>query len=220
MKSPSIDLSSESNARAATAADRDSVAAAPDAAGSDAPPSNRASNSCKRDESFGLLAFGIDSLDLSFQGSTDPVVESRLKYLKELARSRDPQEVASAQIELHGSVFHVRDKGSGLYPFVLENNRLRVCVASTRSTRLPMVFAQLRSGFLAEVGAEAAAIESSAIATELGMVDGSATVARIDLCADYTTDRSLAVDERAWVTCSASTTLTARRQPSWPVRWG
>lgn len=199
MKSPPFDRRLESDAPAATAASA-AGAAAPDAAGLDAPPSNRASNSCKRDDSFRLLGFGIDSLDLSFQGSTDPFVESQLKYLKELAQSRDPREVASARIELHGSVFHVRDKGSGLYPFVLDSNRLRVCLASTRSTKLPMAFVQLRSSFLVEVGAQAAAIEASAVATELGMVDGSATVPRLDLCADYTTDSNLAVDERAWVT--------------------
>ena len=185
---------------AAAAADSASGAAALDAAALDAPPSNRASNSCKQDEAFGLLAFGIDSLDLSFQGSTDPVVESKLRFLKDLARSRDPHEVASARMELHGSVYHVRDKGSGLYPFVLENNRLRVCLASTRSTKLPMAFVQLRSGFLVEAGPTAAAMEASAVATELGMVDGSATVSRIDPCVDYTTDSNLAVDERAWVT--------------------
>ena len=185
---------------AAPEAERDRVAPAPGADPLDAPPSNRASNSCKQDESFELLALGIDSLDLSFQGSTDPFVESQLKYLKELARSRDPQEVASARIEIHGSTYHVRDKGSGLYPFVLENSRMRVCLASTRSTRLPMVFVQLRSAFLTEVGPKAAAMESSAVATHLGLVDGAATVARIDLCADYTTETDLAVDERAWVT--------------------
>ena len=126
------------------------------AGSSGAPPSNRAPDTCVADESFQLLWQGIDSLELSFSGSTNPDIESSLRELKEQAKSRDPGERAAAQYAALNHVFRVSDKGWGFYSFVLDNDCFRISLAGCSASSVPMASCQIRSEYLAHKGVEAA----------------------------------------------------------------
>src|SRR5688572_14830691 len=83
------------------AAERGEAAPAPRL---DAPPSNRASNTCIA-ASLHVLSRHVDSLELSFRGSLKPEIEAHLNHLKVLAQSRDEAHRAQAQLVIAGQVF-------------------------------------------------------------------------------------------------------------------
>ena len=72
--------------------------------GSDAPPSNRASERSEEDE-FVVVWRGIDSLELSFSGMLGEERASELTTLKALAQDRDPEKQAGALLSLCGQLF-------------------------------------------------------------------------------------------------------------------
>jgi hypothetical protein len=92
---------------------------------SGAPPSNTAPANCiltpntPPSPSFQLLRFGIDSLYLSYPGTLSHEWERDLENLKGIAQSDDPGERATAQVEIGGHLFEVKDKGKGRFPYVL-----------------------------------------------------------------------------------------------------
>jgi len=168
---------------------------------SGAPPSNRAPDTCIPDESFQVLWQGIDSLELSFSGSTNPDIEATLRELKERAKSRDPGERAAAQYAALDQVFRVSDKGWGFYSFVLDNDCFRISLASRGASRVPMASCQIRSEYLAHKGAAAAVAELRVVVTELGLLDGAETVSRLDPAVDFVTDLGMSDwDQSGWIT--------------------
>ena len=72
-------------------------------------------------EYFKLLRFGVDSLYLSYQGDIFPVVQERLTKLKQLAQHPESYQQAMAQYPIAGHIFEVKDKGSSVFPFVIED---------------------------------------------------------------------------------------------------
>src|SRR5579872_3972816 len=99
--------------------------------GADTPPSNTVSaNSNSSSPSFLALRWGVDSLYLSYLGRLSMHRAEDLTRLKEAARSGVAGEIANAQLRLGGHIFEVRDKGAGLFPFVLEDNAYRISLAS------------------------------------------------------------------------------------------
>jgi hypothetical protein len=70
--------------------------AAANGARSDAPPSNRASDSCNQD-SYTLLSGHVDTLELSYRGTLQPEVDGELENLKHHAQSREDRFQALAQ---------------------------------------------------------------------------------------------------------------------------
>ena len=172
------------------------------AGGGDAPPSNTASHNSNH-EYFKALRWGVDSLYLSYPGKLLPEVEARLKKLKQFAQSRDPKEQAEAQYPVGVHVFEVKDRGAGLFPYVLQDNTFRVQLRHPSHT-LPMAYVQISSAYLAQVGPVKAQQALYDILAILGDIERQPTVSRIDLFVDFTSPESMEWSRHTWITRAAS----------------
>lgn len=165
----------------------------------DAPPSNTASNNCMEGY-FKALRWGVDSLYLSYQGELSSEMNARLRHLKELAQSEMPAESAQAQLQIGEHIFEVKDKGTKLFAFVLEDNAFRIQLAKP-GRKVPMAYVKVSATYLAHVGPHKAEATLSEVLAQFGELTGSATVSRIDLCVDFvTTENMEGWDRHAWVT--------------------
>ena len=172
------------------------------AGGGDAPPSNTASHN-SNPEYFRPLRWGTDSLYLSYPGELRPEVESRLKSLKVLAQSQDPGKQAQAQYPLGDHIFEVKDRGAALFPYILQDGTFRIQLARPSKT-LPMAYVKVSSGYLAHVSPTEAEQALSSLLAELGSLQSSANVSRIDLFADFATAEDMdSWTRHAWVTRAA-----------------
>ena len=145
--------------------------------------------------------WGVDSLYLSFKGSVFVGVEAELKKLKALAQSPNPLEVAKAQYRIGERIFQVKDRGAGLFPYILEDPAFRLQIPKATSKALPLAYVKLSSGYLASVAVEIAEAEARQIAAEFGIIEDAARVGRIDLFVDFVTGVNLeGWDRSAWVT--------------------
>lgn len=182
-------------------ATRDRASARPDGgpAELDAPPSNTASNNSNTG-CFIPLRWGVDSLYLSYQGELSFKISEQLHRLKELAQSSNPGESAQAQFKLGDHVFEVKDKGSKLFAYTLEDNAFRIQLAKP-GRKVPMAYVKVSAVYLAHVGprkAEAAVYE---LLNALGEIQGSANASRIDLYVDFVSTLNMeSWGREAWVT--------------------
>lgn len=203
MKSPfyifgldSSDVPDES----APAADCGGAATASGADSLDAPPSNRASNKCNG-TTFQLLSRHVDSLELSYKGDLHAHWEATLEEGKRRAQERDPEKQSQAQVMIGDRCFLVHDKGSGRFPFVIEDSDFLIKLSRSTSKGLPLAWCQIRNHCLLHLGPQNAADCLSEIVHSLGVTIGSETVSRIDLAVDFVTDVNMeGWDRRAWVT--------------------
>ena len=164
-----------------------------------APPSNTAPDNCNADPPH-FLRWGVDSLYLSFKGELSGEVDKRLRDLKSVAQAKHPHDQVCAQYELGGHLFEVRDKGVGLFPYVLVDGAFRIHLART-GRRLPMAFVQVSSAYLAHHEPAQAEIELLALLRELGDLESHAEVSRIDLFVAFVSEADLeAFGRHAWVT--------------------
>ncbi len=93
------------------------------------------------------------------------------------------------------------DKGAGYFPFALRSNGFLIKLSGSKAKKLPLAFVQVRSEYLAHKGPVAALEEVRALLSELGQVEGSETVSRIDLTADFWSEFDMeGWDRHAWVT--------------------
>ncbi|MFZ1546433.1 MAG: replication initiation factor [Candidatus Nitrotoga sp.] len=151
-------------------------------------------------EYFKLLRFGVDSLYLSYKGEIFPQVQERLSTLKQLAQHTEIDQQALAQYSIAGHIFEVKDKGSSVFPYVLEDGAFRISL-SRASKRTPMAYVKLSSQYLSSVTPKEAEIHLSSILKELGKLTDSAHVSRLDLCADFVSNEDMeSWDRKAWVT--------------------
>jgi hypothetical protein len=149
---------------------------------------------------FKLLRFGVDSLYLSYQGDLFPEVQDRLSKLKLLAQNPEINQQALAQYTIAGHIFEVKDKGSSVFPYVLEDGAFRIQL-SRASKKLPMAYVKLSSSYLSSVTPQEAEAHLRDILNELGILTDSAHVSRIDLCADFVSNENMESWSReAWVT--------------------
>lgn len=166
----------------------------------DASPSNTASNKCISGY-FKPLRWGIDSLYVSIPGKLADKVDNRLNMLKRLAQSQNPHEQADAQYKVEGHIFEVKDKGSGLFPYVLQDNAFRIALSRPTSNSLPLAYVQVSSHFLTAVTPEAAEEHLRKILDQLGDVEYTTNVSRIDMFVDFISDVDMeSWDRFAWVT--------------------
>ncbi|NTV09150.1 MAG: replication initiation factor [Zoogloea sp.] len=169
----------------------------------DAEPSNTASNSCNGDY-FKPLRWGVDSLYLSFSGELRPDVERRLKDLKAIAQSAEAHEQAYAQLPVLSHVFEVKDKGAGLFPYILEDNAFRLQL-SRPGKKLPMAYVKVSSEYLCHTRPADVETHLRSLLDELGAVSESANVSRIDLYVDFVSSVDMESWKRnAWVTRASS----------------
>jgi hypothetical protein len=166
----------------------------------DAPPSNTASNKCN-EGFFKPLRWGVDSLYLSYPGALADSVDKRLHKLKQVAQSLREHEQADAQYKVDQHIFEVKDKGSGLFPYVLQDNAFRIALSRPLAKSLPMAYVQISSHFLSAVTPEAAEEHLRKLLDELGDVEVTTNVSRIDLFVDFVSDVDMeSWDRTAWVT--------------------
>jgi hypothetical protein len=162
-------------------------------------PTNREPYNSNNDY-FQLLRFGVDSLYLSYQGDIFPEVQERLTKLKQLAQHSEADQQALAQYSIAGHIFEVKDKGSSVFPFVLEDGAFRIQL-SRSSKKLPMAYVKLSSRYLSSVTPKEAEAHLRKILNELGTLTDLAHVSRLDLCADFVSHVSMeSWGREAWVT--------------------
>ncbi|MBS0588721.1 MAG: replication initiation factor [Proteobacteria bacterium] len=173
-------------------------------------PSNTVPNNCNT-EYFKLIRFGVDSLYLSYPGELLPVVDDKLKELKQIAQSPEPFEQVKAQYPINGHIFEVKDKGARLFPYILEDNAFRIQLS--RSQSVPLAYVKISSEYLTHMGSVAAEKALKAILDQFGVVHESANVSRIDLFVDFVSSENMeSWDRHAWVTrASAINTYSIER---------
>lgn len=167
----------------------------------DASPSNTASNNSNHDEtSFVPLRWGVDSLYLSYPGMLADSVTHKLETLKKIAQADQEGDRSTAQYQIEEHIFEVKDKGAGLFPFVLRDNAFRICLSRPKSGALPMAYAQVSSGMLAALTPRQVESRLTAMLEQMGDIE-PARVSRIDLFLDFTCTVDMESWSRhAWVT--------------------
>ncbi len=163
------------------------------------PSSNTVPYNCNNDY-FKLLRFGVDSLYLSYQGELLPEVKERLVKLKQLAQHPEINQQAQAQYAIADHIFEVKDKGSSIFPYVMEDGAFRISLSRT-SKKTPMAYVKLSSRYLCSIDPVKAEKYLRLILCELGILSGSAHVSRIDLCTDFVCPENMESWHReAWIT--------------------
>ena len=211
--------------------DLDSTAgrvAAPGESGSEgiqgAPPSNTAPHNSNTTlpDGFKLLRVAVDSLYLSYPGDLHPGVLRRLIDLKTQAQSLDPLEQSLAQFVVGDHVFEVKDKGAGMFPFVLDDNAYRIQF-SKPSKKLPMAYVKVSAEYLAYKGPRPVQEELETLLAVFGELTGRNMVSRIDLAADFMSPCIMDSWHRsAWVTRAVEIHSYAKDQEftGWTVGMG
>lgn len=187
---------------------------------SDALASNTASDNSNI-PFFKPLRWGVDSLYLSYPGTLSDKTLDRLKHLKALAQSSEPEQQAQAQYLLGGHIFEVKDKGAPLFPYVLDDGAFRIQLAKPSKT-VPMAYVKVSSTYLAHVGPAEAEKALYALLSELGEIREAANVSRIDLFVDFVSHQDMEWNRQAWVTRAASVNAYAVNEKfsGWTVGQG
>jgi hypothetical protein len=191
---------------------------------SGASPSNTApynSNTAQPD-GFRLFRLAVDSLYLSFPGELHAASFSALTRLKAFAQSEHLDQVASAQYPVGTHFFEVKDRGAGLFPFVLVDNAYRIQL-SRPGKRLPMAYVQVSAEYLAYKSPTDVLGELVELLSTLGDLAGVNTVSRIDLAADFSTPVVMDSWHRsAWVTRATEIHSYAKDQAftGWTIGMG
>lgn len=165
-----------------------------------APPSNTAPDN-SNGETFKALRWGVDSLYLSYSGELMPDVLARLKSLKAMAQGKDREEQSRAQYPLGDHLFEVKDKGTGLFPYILEDGAFRIQLS--RGDKVPVAYVKVSAAFLAHVGPAEAERRLYRLLEQLATLSSMAQVSRIDLFCDFVWSGSFEWPRNAWITRAA-----------------
>lgn len=177
-------------------------AAAPGAVSErDAALSNTASNKCNPEEiNFIPLRWGADSLYLSYPGLLADTTARKLEALKKAAQSDLESDQLGAQYQVGEHLFEVKDKGSGLFSYILRDNAYRICLSRPKSGSVPMAYVQVSSGLLASYSPQRAESRLREILGQLGDIE-PARVSRLDMYVDFVASVDMeSWDRQAWVT--------------------
>ena len=184
------------SARTAQQADRDREAVAV--------PSNTATNNSNNEGLIKFLRFGVDSLYISYQGEIFESVDEKLSKLKLLARSDIQVQQAKAQYKIGDHLFEVKDKGTSMFAYILEDNAFRIQLSRPNKS-VPMAYVKVSSEYLTYKTPADAEKSIHNILTELGVLQSSANVSRIDLYVDFVSHQNMEEWTReAWVTRAGS----------------
>jgi len=144
---------------------------------------------------------GVDSLYLSFPGQLSEEGAIRLDQAREAARSLDDASQSFAQISVLDHLFEAGPTGGKLFRYLLSDHAYRIQLKGVRAKHLPLAHVQIRSGHLMAVGVGQAVSQLRLILSAFGVLEGPATVSRLDLCADFVTDYEFSLaDTAGWVT--------------------
>jgi hypothetical protein len=184
-------------------------------------PSNTATNNSNNNK-IKILRFGVDSLYLSYQGELYDRIDLKLTNLKHLARSVNPEQQAKAQLKIGDHLFEVKDKGTSMFAYVLEDNAFRIQLSHPNKA-VPMAYVKISSEYLNYKTPEDAEKHLYDILNELGVLQSTANVSRIDLYVDFVSHQDMeAWTREAWVTRAGSVNAYAidRRFTGWAIGMG
>lgn len=172
-----------------------------------ASPSNTApnnsidSNGEPKPPYFQALRWGVDSLYVSYKGKLSLEMTITLRRLKELAQSQSPSDNAVAQLKIGDHIFEVKDKGTGLFAFILEDNAFRIHIAKSRSKSVPMAYVKISSQCLTARTPWEIVEELDGLLTSISDEIEQPKVSRIDLFVDFASSVDMeSWDRTAWVT--------------------
>jgi hypothetical protein len=168
-------------------------------------PTNRATNNSNHESlEVKFLRFGVDSLYLSYQGDLFPNIDQKLSKLKKIAQSDRQAQQAKAQLKIGDHLFEVKDKGTSMFSYILEDNAFRIQL-SRPSKFVPMAYVKISSEYLTHKLPADAEKDLYQILNQLGSVHASAHVSRIDLFVDFVSFQDMeAWTREAWVTRASS----------------
>lgn len=173
-----------------------------DAPALDTTLTNRVSNKYNT-EYFKALRWGVDSLYLSFAGSLHSDQEANLDRLKKLAQAEQIADQAVAQLQINHHIFEVKDKGTGMFPYVLDDNCFRIQLSRSRAKSMPMAYVKISSEYLTHKSINDVMVDLTAVLEMLGSLESQAKVSRIDLFADFSSNEDMeSWGRNAWVTRS------------------
>ena len=109
-------------------------------------PSNTATNNSNNEGLIKFLRFGVDSLYLSYQGEIFESVDEKLAKLKLLARSDIQGQQAKAQYKIGDHLFEVKDKGTSMFAYILEDNAFRIQLSRPNKS-VPMAYVKVSSEY-------------------------------------------------------------------------
>jgi len=185
-------------------------------------PSNTATNNSNKNGEVKFLRWGIDSLYLSYQGQLFPHVNEQLKALKAIAQSERFEEQATAQFVIDKHIFEVKDKGSSFFNYILEDNAFRIQL-SRPGKAVPMAYVKISSEYLTHKTPADAEKALHAVLSQLGTLESSANVSRVDMFVDFVSDQDMeAWNREAWVTHASSVNAYAidNRFTGWAIGLG
>ena len=166
-------------------------------------PSNTATNNSINGE-VKFLRWGVDSLYLSYQGELHPEINEQLIQLKRQAQSDRQLDQAKAQIKVGEHLFEVKDKGTSMFAYILEDNAFRIQL-SRPGKAVPMAYVKLSSEYLTHLLPAEAEKRLSTILSQLGALESTANVSRIDMFVDFVSYQDMEAWKRdAWVTRAAT----------------
>jgi hypothetical protein len=129
----------------------------------------------------------------------DSVARS-LESLKKIAQSEQEADQVSAQYPIDQHIFEVKDKGAGLFPFVLRDNAYRISLSRPKSGSVPMAYVQVSSHMLAAYTPLQAETRLRGLLEQMGDIE-EPRVSRVDLFVDFICAADMESWTRhAWVT--------------------
>lgn len=167
--------------------------------------SNTATNTCNSIVSeVKILRFGVDSLYVSYQGNLHPYIDQQLSELKKLAQADRQGEQAKAQFVIGDHLFEVKDKGSSMFSYVLEDNAFRIQL-SRPDKSVPMAYIKISSEYLTHKLPADSEKHLYELLSQLGDIESVAHVSRIDMFVDFVSLQNMeAWTREAWVTRAGS----------------
>ena len=185
-------------------------------------PSNTATNNSNNEGLIKFLRFGVDSLYLSYQGELFESVDEKLHNLKIKARSDNQGQQAKAQYKIGDHLFEVKDKGTSMFAYILEDNAFRIQLSRPKKA-VPMAYIKISSEYLTYKTPADAEKAISHILSELGVLQSGANVSRIDLYVDFVSHQNMeAWTRQAWVTRAGSVSAYAinKQFSGWAIGMG
>ena len=151
---------------------------------------------------FKTVHLGIDSLYLSFKGTLKKEMMKELEMRKEYAQSDEENEQALASVVIDDNLLEVKDRGMGLYVYVLEDNWYQIQISSGKG-RIPPVYVQLKSELLNCFGLYNAINHLRGLLKEIIEGPTEELVSRADLFVDFVTNADLGSIKRPQWVCRA-----------------
>lgn len=186
-------------------------------------PTNRATNNdINQSYEVKLLRFGVDSLYVSYQGDLHEHIDRQLSELKKLAQSDRPDQQAKAQLKIFDHIFEIKDKGTSMFSYILEDNAFRIQLSRPKRA-VPMAYVKISSEYLTYKQPADAVERLRQILCQLGTLEEEGHVSRIDLFVDFVSHQNMEAWSRdAWVTRAGSvnTYSVDNRFTGWTIGLG